>query len=217
MIPYLLCSLKRGKSPEKHDNLPEKRKIRQFQKDFSDSLDASESWALPTTTTKRDSLPCRVRDVLPSILYARFADISAYSEWVEGPYVSIERLHRLRIASKGLRYTLEFFGDVLGKEAEIMIKEVTALQDHLGDLHDAVVAIDLLGSYLQTGDWGLSEGKKYSKEKKIPEGLEGLEAYKTYREEELRHYSILFRKPGQKSRVRSSDQELKVQSKTCNA
>ncbi|HWQ49147.1 MAG TPA: CHAD domain-containing protein [Methanosarcina sp.] len=156
-----------------------------FKKDFSESLDISESWALPTTTTKHDALPYRVMDVLPSILYARFADISAYSEWIEGPYVSIERLHRLRIASKGLRYTLEFFGDVLGKEAEIMIKEITALQDHLGDLHDAVVAIDLLGSYLQTGDWGLSGGRKYSGEKKIPEGLKEVEAYKIYREEEL--------------------------------
>jgi CHAD domain-containing protein len=155
-----------------------------FKKDFLDFLD-SESWALPTTTAKHNALPYRVKDVLPSILYARFADISAYSEWVEGPYVSIERLHRLRISSKGLRYTLEFFGNVLGKEAEVMIKEVTALQDHLGDLHDSVIAIDLLGSYLQTGDWGLSEGKKYSIEKKTLEGLKGVEAYKAYREEEL--------------------------------
>lgn len=181
-----------------------------FKKDFADSLAASESWALPTTTTKHDALPYRVRDVLPSILYARFADISAYSEWVEGPYVSIERLHRLRIASKGLRYTLEFFGDVLGKEAEIMIKEVTALQDHLGDLHDAVVAIDLLGSYLQTGDWGLSEGKKYSREKKIPEGLKGLEAYKTYREEELQ--TLLDTFPEAWAKVQSEEFRPRIES-----
>ena len=91
----------------------------------------------------------------------------------------------MRIASKGLRYTLEFFGEVLGKEADIMIKEVTALQDHLGDLHDAVVAIDLIESYLQTGDWNLSEGKKYSEKKEVSEYLKGVEAYKAYREEEL--------------------------------
>ncbi len=181
-----------------------------FKKDFSDSLDVSESWALPTTTTKHDALPYRVKDVLPSILYARFADISAYSEWVEGPYVSIERLHRLRISSKGLRYTLEFFGDVLGKEAEIMIKEVTALQDHLGDLHDAVVAIDLLGSYLQTGDWRLSEGKKYSGEKKIPEGLKGLEAYKAYREEELQ--TLLDTFPEAWAKVQSNEFRQNIES-----
>ena len=58
-------------------------------KDFSEFLDFPESWVLPTTTEKHDSLPHRVKDVLPSILYARLANISAYSEWVEGPYVSV--------------------------------------------------------------------------------------------------------------------------------
>ena len=52
-------------------------------------------------------------------------------------------------------------------------------------MHDDVVAIDLLGSYLQTGDWNLSERRQYSGEKKIPDFLKGVEAYKTYREEEL--------------------------------
>jgi len=181
-----------------------------FKKDFSDSLAVSESWALPTTNTKHDALPYRVRDVLPSILYARFADISAYSEWVEGPYVSIERLHRLRIASKGLRYTLEFFGDILGEEAETMIKEVTALQDHLGDLHDAVVAIDLLGSYLQTGGWNISEGNKYSREKKISEDLKGVEAYKTYREKELQ--TLLNTFPENWAKVQNNEFRQKIKS-----
>ncbi len=180
-----------------------------FKNDFSDVLAVSESWALPTTNTKHDALPYRVRDVLPSILYARFADISAYSEWVEGPHVSIERLHRLRIASKGLRYTLEFFGDVLGKEADIMIKEVTALQDHLGDLHDAMVAIDLMGSYLQTGDWSLSEERKDFGKKKVSEGLKGVEAYKAYREEELQ--TLLDTFPEVWAKVQSDEFRQKIE------
>ena len=160
-------------------------KYANFKKEFSDFLSASKYWALPTTTRKNDALPHRIRDVLPSILYSSFADISAYSEWVEGPYVSVERLHRLRIAAKGLRYTLEFFEEVLEKEAETMITEFKILQDHLGDMHDDVVAIDLLGSYLQTGDWDLLERRQYSGEKKIPDFLKGVEAYKIYREEGL--------------------------------
>ena len=99
-------------------------KYANFKKKFSDFLSVSEYWALPTTTRKSDALPHRIKDVLPSILYSNFADICAYSEWVEGPYVSVERLHRLRIAAKGLRYTLEFFEDTLEKEAETMIKEL---------------------------------------------------------------------------------------------
>jgi CHAD domain-containing protein len=160
-------------------------KYANFKKEFAYFLSVSKYWALPTTTRKNDALPHRVKDVLPSILYSSFADISSYSEWVEGPYVSVERLHRLRIAAKGLRYTFEFFEGTLEKEAETMIKEFKILQDHLGDIQDDVVAIDLLGSYLQTGDWDLLERRQYSGEKKIPDFLRGVEAYKTYREEEL--------------------------------
>ncbi|MDD4250358.1 MAG: CHAD domain-containing protein, partial [Methanosarcina sp.] len=160
-------------------------KYSHFKKDFSDFLDFPETWALPTTTEKHDSLPHRVKDVLPSILYARLADISAYSEWVEGPYVSVERLHRLRIAAKGLRYTLEFFEDVLGKEVETLIKDFKVLQDHLGDLHDAAVATKMLGYYLNTGTWNLSASEKASSETHISESCGGVEAYLAYREEEL--------------------------------
>lgn len=206
---FMVLAEERKKTRKNMISFLKSERYSNFKKDFSHFLDVSESWALPTTTAKHDALPYRVRDVLPSILYARFSDISAYSEWVEGPYVSIERLHRLRIASKGLRYTLEFFEDVLGKDAEIMIKEVTALQDHLGDLHDAVVAIDLLGSYLQTGDWGISEKKKYSREKNIPEGLKGLEAYKTYREEELQ--TLLDTFPEAWSKVQSEEFRQRIE------
>ena len=160
-------------------------KYSHFKKDFSDFLDFPETWALPTTTEKHDSLPHRVKDVLPSLLYARLADISAYSEWVEGPYVSVERLHRLRIAAKGLRYTLEFFESVLGKEVETLIKDFKVLQDHLGDLHDAAVATRMLGSYLRTGAWEPSENEKVSSETQISESCGGVEAYLAYREEEL--------------------------------
>ncbi len=160
-------------------------KYASFKKEFSDFLSVPEAWALPTTTQKRDAIPYRVRDVLPSILYARYADISSYSEWVEGPHVSVERLHRLRIAAKGLRYTLEFFEDMIGENAKTMVEELKNFQDHLGNLHDAVVAIDLLGSFLETGEWGSLENGKISGEKELSENTEKIEGYLEYREEEL--------------------------------
>ncbi|AKB56451.1 hypothetical protein MSBR2_3406 [Methanosarcina barkeri 227] len=168
-------------------------KYRTFKRDFSDVLASPETLILPATNKKHDALPHRVREVLPSILYARLADIRAYSEWVEGPYISVERLHRLRIAAKGMRYTLEFFESVLGEDAKNLIKELKTFQDHLGDLHDTVVALDLLGSYLRTGEWGSVESEKASGKKKFSEGVEGsaegnaegIESYLEYREEEL--------------------------------
>lgn len=156
-----------------------------FKKDFSDALASPETLILPATNEKHDALPHRVREVLPSILYGRLADINAYSEWVKGPYLPVERLHRLRITTKGMRYTLEFFESVLGEDAKILIKELKTFQDYLGNLHDAVVALDLLGSYLRTGEWDSAESEKDSRKKKFSEGAEGIKAYITYREEEL--------------------------------
>lgn len=61
------------------------------------------------------------------------------------PYASSERLHDLRIACKHLRYTLELFEPALGQDARGLIKQVTAMQEHLGDLHDADVALAYFG------------------------------------------------------------------------
>jgi CHAD domain-containing protein len=74
---------------------------------------------------------------------------------------TIEELHALRIDCKKLRYALEFFAPVLGAEARVVIDEVKALQDHLGDLNDAQVAVELLSAFL--------EG--------TPAGKEGIGAY----------------------------------------
>jgi CHAD domain-containing protein len=57
-------------------------------------------------------------------------------------------LHALRIECKRLRYTLEFFEEVLGAEAKEVIAEVVQLQDHLGNLNDADVANALLSDFL---------------------------------------------------------------------
>jgi len=181
---FTTLAAEREKARENMLDYLDSEKYSRFKKDFSEFLEFPETWALPTTTEKHDALPHRVKDVLPSILYARLADISAYSEWVEGPYVSVERLHRLRIAAKGLRYTLEFFESVLGKEVEPLIKDFKVLQDHLGDLHDAAVATSMLGFYLKTGTWNPSENEKASNETQISESP-GVEAYLAYREEEL--------------------------------
>jgi CHAD domain-containing protein len=182
---FVTLTEEREKAREDMLDYLDSEKYSRFKKDFSEFLAFPETWALPTTTEKHDALPHRVKDVLPSILYSRLADISAYSEWVEGPHVSVERLHRLRIAAKGLRYTLEFFESVLGKDVEGLIRDFKVLQEHLGDLHDAVVATGMLDTYLKTGAWKLSGNEKTSDEKQVPENYGGIEAYLAYREAEL--------------------------------
>jgi len=207
---FITLTEEREKARENMLDYLDSEKHSRFKKDFSEFLDFPETWALPTTTEKHDALPHRVKDVLPSILYARLADISAYSEWVEGPYVSVERLHRLRIAAKGLRYTLEFFESVLGKEVEPLIKDFKVLQDHLGDLHDAAVATEMLVSYLRTGTWGPSESEKASSKTQISESPGGVEAYFAYREEEL--LTLLNTFPDAWEKVRTEEFRNRIES-----
>jgi triphosphatase len=59
-------------------------------------------------------------------------------------------LHRLRIACKRLRYALEIFERELGKGAQPLIGAIVKVQDHLGALQDAVVALDLVTSLHKT-------------------------------------------------------------------
>jgi CHAD domain-containing protein/inorganic triphosphatase YgiF len=187
---FTIISEEREKARKNLLDYLDSRKYTRFKKDFSDLLSSPETLVLRTSSEKCDALPHRIMDVLPSILYARLSDVYAYSEWVEGLYIPVDRMHRLRIAAKGMRYTLEFFEGVLGDDAKTMIEELKNLQDHQGDLHDAIVAIDLLNSFLRTGEWGSAEDGSVENERtsgKIShsEGMEGVEAYLKYREEEL--------------------------------
>ena len=63
-------------------------------------------------------------------------------------WADVETIHQLRIAAKWLRYTMEFFREALGPEADTLIARVVALQDHLGLLHDADVTIALTRQFL---------------------------------------------------------------------
>ncbi len=90
--------------------------------------------------------PALVCEVAPPLIYSRMADSLAYERILDT--ASFDQLHALRIQFKKLRYAIEFFREVLGSEAEAVIKVLKKNQDHLGDLHDAVVATQLISAYL---------------------------------------------------------------------
>lgn len=98
--------------------------------------------------------PHRVRDTAASRIWLAYEQVRAYEpvlRWAE-----IETLHQLRIAAKWLRYTMEFFREPLGPEGDTAIARVVALQDHLGWLHDADVAIALSRRFLVENGTSLS-------------------------------------------------------------
>jgi CHAD domain-containing protein len=63
-------------------------------------------------------------------------------------WADVETLHDLRISGKWLRYTLEFVREALGPEATPLITKVTALQDHIGLMHDADLTASLARTFL---------------------------------------------------------------------
>ncbi len=90
--------------------------------------------------------PHRVRDAMPSRIWAAYEAVRAYEPVMR--WADVNTLHDLRIAAKWLRYTLEFVREALGSDAGPVIEKVVALQDHLGWLHDADVAAGLARSFL---------------------------------------------------------------------
>lgn len=124
-----------------------------FKTEFEEFLQTPDAGAAPIETPDGEPRAHRVRQVLPSIVLRAWANVHAYAELIAQRDVPVERLHQLRIASKELRYTLEFFVDVLGAEVRPLIEQVKQLQDHLGNLQDAVVACNHLRDFLTWGEW----------------------------------------------------------------
>ena len=90
--------------------------------------------------------PHRVRDTAPSRIWAAYEQVRAYEpvlRWADTP-----TLHELRIASKWLRYSLEFVQEALGEESAPLVERVTNLQDHLGLMNDADVSASMARTFL---------------------------------------------------------------------
>jgi CHAD domain-containing protein/adenylate cyclase class IV len=101
--------------------------------------------------------PHRVRDTAGSRIQAAYEQVRAYEPVLR--WADVETLHELRIAGKWLRYSLEFVRETLGPDGEALIARVTALQDHLGLLHDADVAAHLARDFLLDQAGSLSDAE----------------------------------------------------------
>ena len=106
-----------------------------------------------------EPVPVLVRDVLPQIVFERLAEVRAYDEEMMSGTAPVVRFHQLRITMKALRYTLEFFQEVLGPKVKPLIDTTKLVQDHLGDLQDASVTCEVLLAFLASGTWGKSRSK----------------------------------------------------------
>lgn len=74
-------------------------------------------------------------------------ELMAYDLWVDRPEMSSEH-HQMRIEAKHLRYTLEIFEPLYGKDLGAPLRIVKKLQRTLGDLHDCDVWIEFLPDFI---------------------------------------------------------------------
>lgn len=156
----------------------------EFMAGVKKTLDTHTYLGNPHITRKGDVAPVRIYDVLPGILYEKAADITAYHEWMDGPYIYADKLHRLRIAAKNFRYTLDFFKDCLGDAAGHLVKEFKELQDILGNFHDAVVAVEVIEAY-ERRIAAEKDRADYLKKRDAEITLQTLEKYKGDRSKEM--------------------------------
>jgi CHAD domain-containing protein len=84
----------------------------------------------------------QVRYIAPILIFEKLAQVRAFDGYLDG--ATLKMLHTLRIRSKELRYTLEFFAPVLGPSTAEALSTLKRLLTHLGDLNDARIALELI-------------------------------------------------------------------------
>jgi len=110
---------------------------RQYREFVEDYLDFTESPGVGEVHMPMGQ-PGLVRDTAGSRILAAYEHVRAYQTIIS--WADVPTLHALRIEAKRLRYTLEFFSEVLPVSARKLIATVTEVQDHLGLMNDAEVA-----------------------------------------------------------------------------
>ncbi len=97
--------------------------------------------------------PHRVTDLIPTLVRERLSTVLDHGRFLGETGAPLAAYHALRIDVKRLRYTLEFFRDILGPTAREAITATQTLQDFFGDLQDARVAASHLRAVIGFGSW----------------------------------------------------------------
>lgn len=84
----------------------------------------------------------RITYIAPALIYERLAAVRTTGDNLAA--LSVPELHSLRIQFKELRYTLDFLAPILGPETAELLSSLNLVQDHLGAVNDARVALTLL-------------------------------------------------------------------------
>jgi CHAD domain-containing protein len=128
---------------------------RRFKKAYAAFLAEPGAGAITNTDPNQ---PFQVRHVAPVLIHQHLAEVRALEVLLDDE--DEETFHALRIALKGLRYTITAFEEVLGKPAGAYIDAIKAMQDDLGQLNDVVVAQGVLRRFEQPAIVAYVAGKE---------------------------------------------------------
>ena len=117
-----------------------------FKQDFNEFV--STPGAGVGASDENEPLHKQVKYFVPVLIYTQLAAVRSYESVVAN--ATIEQLHALRTEFKKLRYTVENFREVLGKNEQEVIEEIKRMQDHLGNLNDADIACQILRQFIET-------------------------------------------------------------------
>jgi len=126
------------------------RKYRRFVDDYMQFTETPGAGEAPL----RLGQPSLVRDTAGSRILTSYERVRAYQSVMA--WADVPTLHDVRIEAKRLRYTMEYFFEVLPLTTRGLINTVTQLQDELGRMNDAHVAAALTRAWLNERGPGLT-------------------------------------------------------------
>ena len=113
--------------------------------------------------------PLDVRLIMPKLINSHLARVQAIGYGFEN--ATFWKLHQLRIEIKKLRYVLEFFSEILGISSQQLVDQLKQVQDHLGKLNDAVVAVKMVREFMDSSNWKGSTLEKEASKKYLQHKL----------------------------------------------
>ena len=82
------------------------------------------------------------------VVAAGWEDLYDLGDSLYDPF-GVERLHKMRIVAKRLRYAIELFVSCWGATIAPFAEEIAKMQSHLGDVHDCDIWIENMGKRLE--------------------------------------------------------------------
>lgn len=93
--------------------------------------------------------PTDIRSIAREVIVARLDELTAFGTGIHDPF-DRKTLHQARIATKRLRYAIDFFTECWGELLKPFSRELARMQGFLGDAHDRDVWMDELFKLIKT-------------------------------------------------------------------